>query len=192
MLAPTTPSFALLFPITFPIRFPTSFWTDLGPQFDFKIDQKSMKNCIQHQVTSKSYFSFIFDQSSKTISCSSKMVDVQKCSNAMCFCMFLADIAMGIFMILWVCLTVPPVKWGFSICFVSHVSLLSSLLLLFSLRSLFCCLSQFRCCPPASFETSSYVFRSFAFVFCLLPSFLLRNFFAWLSQFRYCLEGRWV
>ena len=77
-LAPISPSFALLFPITFPTRFPTSFWTDFGPQLDFKIDQKSIRNVFQNQATNKSYFSFIFDQISKTISCSSKMVDVQK------------------------------------------------------------------------------------------------------------------
>ena len=77
-LAPISPSFALLFQITFPTRFPTSFWTDFGPQIDFKIDQKSIRNFFQNQATNKSYFSFIFDQISKTISCSSKMVDVQK------------------------------------------------------------------------------------------------------------------
>ena len=77
-LAPISPSFALLFPITFPTRFPTSFWTDFGPQIDFKIDQKSIRNVFQNQATNKPYFSFIFDQISKTISCSSKMVDVQK------------------------------------------------------------------------------------------------------------------
>ena len=77
-LAPISPSFALLFPITIPTRFPTSFWTDFGPQIDFKIDQKSIRNVFQNQATNKPYFSFIFDQISKTISCSSKMVDVQK------------------------------------------------------------------------------------------------------------------
>ena len=77
-LAPVSPSFALLFQITFPTRFPTSFWTDFGSQIDFKIDQKSIKKFFQNQPTNKSYFSFLFDQISKTISCSSKMVDVQK------------------------------------------------------------------------------------------------------------------
>ena len=77
-LAPTSLSFALLFQITFPSRFPTSFWTDFGPQIDFKIDQKSIRNFFQNQFTNKSYFSSIFNQISKTISCSSKMVDVQK------------------------------------------------------------------------------------------------------------------
>ena len=60
-------------------------------------------------------------------------------------------------------------------------SLLSSLLLFSSLRNLFACLSQFRYCPPASFETSSHVFRSFAFV---PPQ---------AARFPYCpLEGRSV
>ena len=77
-LAPISPSFALLFQITFPTRFPTSFWTDFGPQIDFKIDQKSIKKFFQNQPTNKSYFSFIFNQISKTISCSSKMVDFRK------------------------------------------------------------------------------------------------------------------
>ena len=77
-LASISPSFALLFPITFPTRFPTSFWTNFGPQIDFKIDEKSMRIFFQNQATNKSYFSFIFDQISKTISCSSKMVDFQK------------------------------------------------------------------------------------------------------------------
>ena len=77
-LASISPSFALLFQITFPTRFPTSFWIDFGPQIDFKIDQKSIKKFFQNQPTNKSYFSFIFNQISKTISCSSKMVDVQK------------------------------------------------------------------------------------------------------------------
>ena len=78
MLAPINPSFALLFPITVPTRFPTSFWTDFGPQIDFKIDQKSIKKVFQNQATIKSYFSFIFDEISKTTACSSKIVDVQK------------------------------------------------------------------------------------------------------------------
>ena len=77
-LAPISLSFALLFQITFPIRFPTSFWIDFGPQIDFKIDQKSIKKFFQNQSTNKSYFSFIFTQISKTISCSSKMVDFRK------------------------------------------------------------------------------------------------------------------
>ena len=77
-LAPISLSFALLFQITFPTRFPTSFWTDFGPQIDFKIDQKSIKKFFQNQPTNKSYFSFIFNQVSKTISCSSKMVDFRK------------------------------------------------------------------------------------------------------------------
>ena len=77
-LAPISPSFALLFPITFPTRFPTSFWTDFGPQIDVKIDQKSIKKFFQNQPTNQSYFSFIFNQISKTISCSSKMVDFRK------------------------------------------------------------------------------------------------------------------
>ena len=77
-LAPISLSFALLFQITFPTRFPTSFWTDFGPQIDFKIDQKSIKKFFQNQPTNKSYFSFIFNQISKTISCSSKMVDFRK------------------------------------------------------------------------------------------------------------------
>ena len=78
MLALISPSFALLFPITFPTRFPTSFWIDFGPQINLKINQKSINNFFQNHLTNKSYFSFIFDQISKTISCSSKMVDVQK------------------------------------------------------------------------------------------------------------------
>ena len=77
-LASISPSFALLFPITFPTRFPTSFWIDFGPQINLKINQKSINNFFQNHLTNKSYFSFIFDQISKTISCSSKMVDVQK------------------------------------------------------------------------------------------------------------------
>ena len=78
MLALINHYFALLFPITFPTRFPTSFWTDFGPQIDVKIDQKSIKKFFQNQPTNKSYFSFIFNQISKTISCSSKMVDFRK------------------------------------------------------------------------------------------------------------------
>ena len=78
MLAPINPSFAILFPITIPTRFPTSFWTDFGPQIDSKINQKSIKHFFQNQATNKSYFSCIFDHISKTISCSSKMVDAQK------------------------------------------------------------------------------------------------------------------
>ena len=77
-LAPISPSFDLLFPITFPIRFPTSFWTDFGPQINFKINPKSINQFFLNQPTNTSYFSFIFDQVSKTISCSSKMVDFQK------------------------------------------------------------------------------------------------------------------
>ena len=77
-LAPISLSFALLFQITFPSRFPTSFWSDFGPQIDVKIDQKSIKKFFQNQPTNQPYFSFIFNQISKTISCSSKMVDVQK------------------------------------------------------------------------------------------------------------------
>ena len=77
-LAPISPSFALLFQITFPTRFPTSFWSDFGPQIDIKIDQTSIKQFFQNQPTNKSYFSFIFNQISKTISCSSKMVDFRK------------------------------------------------------------------------------------------------------------------
>ena len=77
-LAPISLSFALLFQITFPSRFPTSFWSDFGPQIDVKIDQKSITKFFQNQPTNQSYFSFIFNQISKTISCSSKMVDVQK------------------------------------------------------------------------------------------------------------------
>ena len=77
-LAPISPSFALLFQITFPTRFPTSFWTDFGPQIDFKIDQKSIRNFFQNQATNKSYFSCIFDQIPRIISCSSKMVDFRK------------------------------------------------------------------------------------------------------------------
>ena len=84
-LAPISPSFALLFPITFPTRFPTSFWNDFGPQIDSKINQKSIRHFFQHQATNKSYFSCIFDQISKTISCSSKMVDVQKSFKNMMF-----------------------------------------------------------------------------------------------------------
>lgn len=88
-LAPINPSFALRFPITFPTRFPTLFWTDFGPQIDFKIDQKSIRNIFQKQATNKPYFSFIFDQISKTISCSSKMVDFQKSfQNIMFFACF--------------------------------------------------------------------------------------------------------
>ena len=88
-LASISPSFALLFQITFPTRFPTSFWTDFGPQIDFKIDQKSIKKFFQNQPTNKSYFSFIFNQISKTISCSSKMVDFRKsCQNRMFFQVF--------------------------------------------------------------------------------------------------------
>ena len=78
MLAPISPPFALVFPITFPTQCPISFWTIFGPQIDFKIDQKSVGNFFKNQATNKSYFSFIFDQIPKTISCSSKMVDVQK------------------------------------------------------------------------------------------------------------------
>jgi hypothetical protein len=90
MLAPITTSFALLFPITFPIRFPTSFWTNFAPQIDLKINQKSIRNFFQNQATNKSYFSFIFDQIPETISCSSKMVDVQKSfQNLMFFVCFL-------------------------------------------------------------------------------------------------------
>ena len=77
-LAPISLSFALLFQITFPTRFPTSFWSDFGPQIDVKIDQKSIKKFFQNQPTNQSYFSFIFNQISKTISCSSKMVDFRK------------------------------------------------------------------------------------------------------------------
>ena len=77
-LAPISLSFALLFQITFPSRFPTSFWNDFGPQIDVKIDQKSIKKFFQNQATNQSYFSFIFNQISKTISCSSKMVDFRK------------------------------------------------------------------------------------------------------------------
>ena len=77
-LAHINQSFALLFPITFPTRFPTSLWTDFGHQIDLKINQKSIKQFSQNQATNKPYFSSIFDQISKTISCSSKMVDVQK------------------------------------------------------------------------------------------------------------------
>ena len=80
--APISPYFALPFLIIFPTRFPTSFWTDFGPQIDFKIDQKSIKKFFQNQPTNQSYFSFIFNQISKTISCSSKMVDFRKsCQN---------------------------------------------------------------------------------------------------------------
>ena len=57
---------------------PTSFWSDFGPQIDVKIDQKSIKKFFQNQPTNQSYFSFIFNQISKTISCSSKMVDFRK------------------------------------------------------------------------------------------------------------------
>ena len=77
-LAPMSLSFALLFQITFPSRFPTSFWSDFGPQIVVKIDQKSIKKFFQNQPTNKSYFSFIFNQISKTISCSSKMVEFRK------------------------------------------------------------------------------------------------------------------
>ena len=84
-LAPISLSFALLFQITFPTRFPTSFWSDFGPQIDFKIDQKSIKNIFQKQATNKSSFSSIFEQISKTISCSSKMVDFQKSFQNMMF-----------------------------------------------------------------------------------------------------------
>ena len=77
-MAPISLSFALLFQITFPTRFPTSFWSDFGPQIDVKIDQKSIKKFFQNQPTNQSYFSFIFNQISKTISCSSKMVDFRK------------------------------------------------------------------------------------------------------------------
>ena len=77
-LAPISLSFALLFQITFPIRFPTSFWNEFGTQIDVKIDQKSIKKFFQNQPTNKSYFSFIFNQISKTISCSSKMVEFRK------------------------------------------------------------------------------------------------------------------
>ena len=82
MLALISPSFALLFPITSPTRFPTSFWTDFGPQIELKINPKSINIFFQNQPTNKSYFSVLFDQISKTISCSSKMVDVQKSFNA--------------------------------------------------------------------------------------------------------------
>ena len=84
MLALISPSFALLFPITFPIRFPTSFWIDFGPQINLKINPKSIKDFFQNPPTNKSYFSFIFNQILKTISCSSKMVDFRKsCQNLM-------------------------------------------------------------------------------------------------------------
>ena len=83
-LAPRSPSLALLFQITFPTRFPTSFWTDFGPQIDSKINQKSIKKFFQNQLKNKSYFSFLIDQISKTISCSSKMIDFRKsCQNLM-------------------------------------------------------------------------------------------------------------
>ena len=91
-LASINPSFDLLFPITFPIRFPTSFWTNFGPQIDFKIDQTSIRNVFQNQATNKPYFSFIFDQISKTISCSSKMVDVQKSFQKHCVFAYLLNI----------------------------------------------------------------------------------------------------
>ena len=88
-LAPISPSFPLLFQITFPTRFPTSFWTDFGRQIDFKIDQKSIKHFFQNQPTNKSYFSFIFDHISKTISCSSKMVGFQNSfQNLLFLCVF--------------------------------------------------------------------------------------------------------
>ena len=84
--------YALLFQITFPTRFPTSFWTDFGPRIDLKIDQKSIRHVFQNQATNKPYFSFIFDQISKTISCSRKMVDVQKSFQNLLFLVCFLDI----------------------------------------------------------------------------------------------------
>ena len=90
-------------------------------------------------------------------------------TTSQCFlAVLLANIVMGILTILSFCSTFPQAKRGFSICFVSSESLLSSLLLFSSLRNFFACLSQFRYCPPARFETSSHVFRSFAIVSSLL------------------------
>ena len=91
-LAPISLSFALLFQITFPSRFPTSFWSDFGPQIDVKIDQKSSKKFFQNQPTNQSYFSFIFNQISKTISCSSKMVDFRKSFQNLVFFVCFLDI----------------------------------------------------------------------------------------------------
>ena len=50
---------------------------------------------------------------------------------------------MGIFKMLWCCLTFPSVKWEVSICFVSSEYLLSSLLLVSSLRFFFASLLVF-------------------------------------------------
>ena len=84
-LAPISLSFALLFQITFPSRFPTSFWNNSRPQIGFKINQSSIRNFFPQQAADKPYFSFLFDPISKTISCSSKMVDVRKSCKTMRF-----------------------------------------------------------------------------------------------------------
>jgi len=65
--------------------FSDRFLIDFGPLIDPKINPKSINKFFQNQPTNKSYFSFIFDQISKTISCSSKMVDVQKSSQNLMF-----------------------------------------------------------------------------------------------------------
>ena len=68
--------------------FSDRFWIDCGPKIDSKINPKSIKKFFQNQPTNKSYFSFIFDQIPKTISCSSKWPMFKNRSKTLCFCVF--------------------------------------------------------------------------------------------------------